>query len=234
VARFSPFFVSFFESSASPSGRIHSFLAIRSSARICSPRSPFGCFFTSATMLFATAVRSFVLPAGDGVMAILHGHEAGNGGYRQGKPVHHRAGPRPYRSILIVEDDELVAKLLRRLAAPYGEPVTAASLAEARRALGKPAASWMALVIDEGLPDGSGLDALEFARRRGIKAPAVLYTGQLSPPLVIRASKLDARYLCKEGGREELQRFLSTRSFRRRPARIPSRTSCWSGGGITA
>jgi DNA-binding NarL/FixJ family response regulator len=128
--------------------------------------------------------------------------------YRLGRAVGNTGG-RMAHSILIVEDDELVAKLLRRLAAPYGEPVTAASLAEARRALGKPAASWMALVIDEGLSDGSGLDALEFARRRGIKAPAVLYTGQLSPPLVIRASKLDARYLCKEGGREELQRFLS-------------------------
>jgi hypothetical protein len=43
-------------------------------------------------------VRFDVAGAGDGVMAILHGHEAGNGGYRKGKPVHHRAGPRPYRS----------------------------------------------------------------------------------------------------------------------------------------
>jgi hypothetical protein len=50
VDRFAPFFVSFFESSASPSGRIHSLFAIPSSARICSARSPFGCFFTSATM----------------------------------------------------------------------------------------------------------------------------------------------------------------------------------------
>jgi hypothetical protein len=33
-------------------------------------------------------------------MAYLHGHEAGNGGYGQGNPVHHRAGPRPYRATL--------------------------------------------------------------------------------------------------------------------------------------
>jgi len=32
-------------------------------------------------------------------MASLLGHEAGNGGYRQGKPARHRAGPRPYRAL---------------------------------------------------------------------------------------------------------------------------------------
>jgi hypothetical protein len=31
-------------------------------------------------------------------MARLHEHEAGNGGHGQGKPVHHRAGPRPYHA----------------------------------------------------------------------------------------------------------------------------------------
>jgi hypothetical protein len=82
-----------------------------------------------------------------------------------------------------------------------------------RRAMrsARPGAQWIALVIDEGLPDGSGLDALEFARRRGINAPAALYSGKLSPPVLLRASRMDLRSIPKErGGSEELQRFLAT------------------------
>ena len=38
-----------------------------------------------------------VAGVGDGLTATLHGHEAGNGGYRQGEPTGYRANPRPDR-----------------------------------------------------------------------------------------------------------------------------------------
>jgi hypothetical protein len=42
-----------------------------------------------------------VAGAGDGLTANLHGHEAGNGGHRQGEPMGHRASPRPYYPLAI-------------------------------------------------------------------------------------------------------------------------------------
>src|SRR3990172_11821978 len=76
-----------------------------------------------------------VAGAGDGLTATLHGHEAGNGGYSQGKPTGHRASPRPYyahvlacpdcggrlRLIATLHDPAVIRKILAHLRiAPSG------------------------------------------------------------------------------------------------------------------
>ena len=82
--------------------------------------------------------------------------------------------------VLLVEDDELNQALVRAILARSSNPVlsgaqlaTAGSLAQARAALAAGAID--IVLLDMGLPDGSGLDlAAELQGRRDQVSPAVI------------------------------------------------------------
>ena len=80
---------------------------------------------------------------------------------------------------------------------------TAASVAEAH-ALLDPSGPDVVL-LDLGLPDGSGLDVLSTMRARGSEAAVVVLTMNDDPELVLSATRAGARgYLVKGAGREEV------------------------------
>ncbi len=65
-------------------------------------------------------------------------------------------------SFLIAEDDELVGRILVRALSEHGRTELVTSVEEARTAL--KTGSFTAVVVDVGLPDGSGLDVINDAR----------------------------------------------------------------------
>jgi DNA-binding NarL/FixJ family response regulator len=106
---------------------------------------------------------------------------------------------------LLVEDEELVARALARRIRQrgLGECVVAATLKDAL-ALLREATRYTAIIIDIGLPDGSGLDVLATVRQEGAHAltPAIVRSGACEPGLVVRATALDAKYLVKNAEQE--------------------------------
>jgi DNA-binding response OmpR family regulator len=115
------------------------------------------------------------------------------------------AAPRP--ALLFVDDDAALTQALARIARAYGDVAIAASVAQARALLASPR-SWTAFVIDEGLPDGSGLDLLTGARRSFPSTPALMLTGQTEAATINRAFDLRADYVVKPVDAARLRRFL--------------------------
>ncbi len=99
-------------------------------------------------------------------------------------PARQNAGP-----ILIVEDDIDVLNALRFALEIEGYDVrafsTAAALANAAR---DPSAA--CLIVDQGLPDGTGLELIALLRRRDVATPAVLITTDLPSALRAEAAAL--------------------------------------------
>jgi DNA-binding response OmpR family regulator len=79
-------------------------------------------------------------------------------------------------AILIVEDVAVVARALVRIVQPFGMPFVAGDLAQARRLLATPA-RWRAVVIDLGLPDGSGLELVPEVKEKAPGVPILVVTG---------------------------------------------------------
>ena len=91
--------------------------------------------------------------------------------------------------ILVIEDDRLVADLMRQVLMNDGYAVDVAPVAEDGRklALGHP---YDAIVLDLELPDRNGLAVLQDLRREGLTTPIVIATAYGSTADVVRA--LDA------------------------------------------
>jgi DNA-binding NarL/FixJ family response regulator len=105
---------------------------------------------------------------------------------------------------LLVEDEPLVAPaFVRRIRQRgLGECVVASTAHEARRLLGD-GSGFTALIIDIGLPDGSGLDVLAEARQGGhALTPALVRSASYEPRFINRASALEAKYLVKNADDE--------------------------------
>lgn len=67
------------------------------------------------------------------------------------------------------------------------------------------------LIVDQHMPEMTGLEFLTELRRRGIHLPAVLITGSPSPDLVQRAAALDVHMVMpKPLLEDELLRFIAT------------------------
>jgi DNA-binding NarL/FixJ family response regulator len=100
---------------------------------------------------------------------------------------------------LVIEDDPLVARALLRgiVRRDLGECMVVSSVEGARRRL-RDGSSFSALVIDIGLPDGSGLDVLAEARVEAhALTPALVLSGSNSRGHINRATALDAKYIVK-------------------------------------
>lgn len=106
--------------------------------------------------------------------------------------------------VLVVDDDQDVLAVLTRALARDGYTVsTTASVAEARRAV---AAGVDLLVLDLGLPDGSGLELCRELRRDAHTLPILILTAQTQ--VGIRVAGLDAGaddYLTKPFALAELR-----------------------------
>jgi len=107
--------------------------------------------------------------------------------------------------ILCLEDDRHIRYMLRRALA--GREVDMVDrVAATREAIEtKTYGAWL---LDVLVPDGSGLDVLGWARRRGDRTPALVMTGLTDRAIANDAQALDAEFLYKPYSRENLDAFL--------------------------
>ena len=117
-----------------------------------------------------------------------------------------RGGP-PLRKerVLVVDDDESLANTSRRILGDDVEVMVVGTAAAGRAALGD--GEFDALVLDLGLPDGSGLDLLRELRGKNSELPVVMMTGALSTEAAAQAFQSRvSEYLPKPFAPEELFR----------------------------
>jgi DNA-binding NarL/FixJ family response regulator len=113
---------------------------------------------------------------------------------------------RPPARFLIAEDEPYLARSLDRILSLFGETTIFTTAHDADVALFD-GTSWCALILDIGLPDGSGLDLLARARQRHPTTPALLQTGLFDPELINRAYDLHASYIVKPVIPQRVERF---------------------------
>jgi DNA-binding NarL/FixJ family response regulator len=112
---------------------------------------------------------------------------------------------------LAVEDQPLVARALVRgiVRRGLGECIVASTVDEARRLLSD-GSTFTALLIDIGLPDGSGLDVLAEARvKYHALTPAIVLSGSNNREHINLATALDAKYIVKPVEFDTLAVFLA-------------------------
>lgn len=118
------------------------------------------------------------------------------------------------RIFLVVEDDDLVVRSLRKIIRPFGEVVVATDYASAKGFIEGNSRDWTAMLVDMKLPDGSGLDLLPLARRRWPLLPMVLMTGYNDDAAVNAAHDLGVAYVAKPWTPERVRRFVSQAASR--------------------
>lgn len=131
-------------------------------------------------------------------------------------------------SFLIAEDDELVGRLLVRALSAHGKTELVTTVADARSAMERE--SFTAVVVDVGLPDGSGLDLINDARAQDPTVSALVVSGRVDARRLAAAHVLDASYLLKPVNAEQIELFaVRMRSkVRARAARIAQAVEQWS------
>jgi len=98
-------------------------------------------------------------------------------------------------TFLVVEDDAAVRRPLVRALSDHGEVEAVGTCAAARLAFrGR---KYDAVIVDVSLPDGSGLDLIEVARKRSPAAIVLVLTGSTEHAVIERALEAGARYLLK-------------------------------------
>ncbi|UJR79208.1 response regulator [Sandaracinus amylolyticus] len=125
------------------------------------------------------------------------------------------------KRVLVVEDDphgaEAVARVVRRHAEVVIHSTRADALAELDR-VGRD--GWIAVIIDVGLADGSGLELLADIRARWDDLPALVVTGQDSRALANRAQALRAEFAFKPFGADNVLHFVESAIARDPDARV--------------
>jgi DNA-binding NarL/FixJ family response regulator len=96
---------------------------------------------------------------------------------------------------LVVEDHKDFGQRLARMLRKWGKPTVVMTLRDAIAGIGSQ--RWAALFVDPGLPDGSGLDAIEEFRAVQPFTPALVMTGGATDLERERAWSLPARYVEK-------------------------------------
>ncbi|MCX5494528.1 response regulator transcription factor [Kaistia dalseonensis] len=110
----------------------------------------------------------------------------------------------PVARILVVDDEPAIRRLLRAGLSTQGyEIVEAATLAEARTAVVRDAPDLV--ILDLGLPDGSGRDLLIEWRAAGLVIPVVILSSRTDETGIVEALDLGADdYVTKPFGINEL------------------------------
>jgi DNA-binding NarL/FixJ family response regulator len=112
------------------------------------------------------------------------------------------------RSILVVEDNEYVVKSLERFFSRTDSTVIVSrSLTEARSVL-ESDRKITGMILDLGLPDGSGLDLLEETSSLEPRIPTMILSGDWSEEMVRRAQAFGAVFVPKPASAENLHAFL--------------------------
>lgn len=106
-------------------------------------------------------------------------------------------------AFLLVEDVVLVRDALVRALSSYGHVEAVGNCATARLALAT--RRFDSLIVDVGLPDGSGLDLVLLARQRWPAIWVLVVTGLSDHAVVARAHELGVRYLLKPFEVEQLR-----------------------------
>lgn len=118
-------------------------------------------------------------------------------------------------TFLVVEDDAAVSRLIVRALSAHGEVEVAARCAEAK--LSFRSRRYDAIIMDVSLPDGSGLDLIELAKRRSPAAIVMVLTGSTQHVVIRRALEAGARYLLKPCDATHLDQ-IATEALARRNA----------------
>lgn len=115
-----------------------------------------------------------------------------------------------HRRVMIIDDDASVRDSLQFLFEIAG--FSSAAYASARDCLASfPREDAACLVVDQHMPDLTGLELVAELRRRGVRLPAVLVTGSPSHDLERRAAELDGmRVMPKPPLEDELLRFVAS------------------------
>ena len=165
------------------------------------------------------------------------------GGFRPANGVRRRIPLRPWRaglsrgilgcvesavSFLIAEDDELVGRILVRTLSEHGRTELVTTVEGARTALRT--RSFSAVVVDVGLPDGSGLDLIADARSRDPLVAALVVSGGVDERRLAEAHHLGAHYLLKPVDTRELGLFAvrMRAKLRQRDAKIVAVVERWA------
>lgn len=115
-----------------------------------------------------------------------------------------------HRRVMIIDDDVSVRDSLQFLFEIAGYPTDV--FASARDCLeAYPWCGAACMVVDQHMPDLTGLELVAEVRRRGSRLPAILVTGSPSRDLERRAAELDGmRVLPKPPMEDELLRFVAS------------------------
>ena len=107
---------------------------------------------------------------------------------------------------LVVEDSPPVSRVIERVLRKFGDVHVAESVSDGLKAL-ESIGAIDALVVDVGLPDGTGFDVLEAARARRSDLPCLVLTGQDDHPTIKQAQLVGAEYLPKPTSPKHLEAF---------------------------
>jgi len=131
-------------------------------------------------------------------------------------------------SFLIAEDDALVGRVLVRALSRHGRAELVTTLEEARSAL--KTHSYSAVVVDMGLPDGSGLDVIADARANDPGVSALIVSGHVDQHRLAAAHHLGVAFLLKPVDTREIGVFAArTRSrTRARNERTAALVALWA------
>jgi two-component system response regulator FimZ (fimbrial Z protein) len=128
------------------------------------------------------------------------------------------------RPLLLVEDHELAARsIIRWLQRLTARPVHVYSTVEQVRTACDWAQDFAGAIVDHGLPDGDGFDAIDIIRQHAPNIPLLLFTANDTPEVTTRCYTLGVPYVLKPGGSDTLATFLRrVTSYERQPADTPS------------
>ena len=118
--------------------------------------------------------------------------------------------------LLLLEDDVGALRALERIVEKFGDVHAATSVREALRLLSS-AEPFDAVIVDVGLPDGSGLELLKAARADGHTMPALVLTGHDDHHTISQAQLLGAQYCLKPWEPANVQAFLKRELVARSP-----------------
>lgn len=114
---------------------------------------------------------------------------------------------------LVAQDDHTASRGLVRWAMRYGECVHATSYESATAALSE-VNSLTALIVDEQMHDGSGMQLAENARKLSISLPILVISADASRATVARAFRMDATVLRSPISPRDVDLFLNRATVR--------------------